>query len=104
MDPLAKLLLVVVVLASFVLNWGLSQLMAFGTPDRARVAYRISKMLALVPSCLLPLGLSASPTDSPESMMTGICFVAALGGWLNVLCQKAILPQGGGESPQKTGV
>lgn len=102
MDPLAKALLVVFILASFVLSWGFAQLMAFGAPDRPRAAYRISKILALIPSLLLPLGLSVSPVDSPQSMMTGICFVAALGAWLSLLCQKAILPPGAPDSPQKT--
>lgn len=77
------LLLVVFLGCAFILNWGLTRLMAFGTPEQTRP---IARTLALVPSLLLGVGLL---TDAHPGMLAGmvggICLCDAAGAWLNVL-------------------
>ena len=91
------LLLLVFLGAAFVLNWGLSRMMAFGTPDQPAQAFRVAKILALIPSLMLLVGLWADSHPSlVVGMIGGICLCDAVGAWLNVLLQGA-----GGVSSQR---
>lgn len=77
------LLLLVFLGCAFILNWGLTRLMAFGTPEQTRP---IARRLALIPSLMLVIGLL---TDTNPSILAGmigsICLCDAAGAWLNVV-------------------
>lgn len=77
------LLLMVFLGCAFIFNWGLTRLMAFGTPEQAR---SIACRLAVLPSGLLALILLSDRYPSLlVGMIVGICLCDAAGAWLNVL-------------------
>ena len=76
------LLLLVFLGCAFILNWGLTRLMAFGTPELTRP---IARKLALAPTLLLFLGfLSDTDPSILACMIGGIFMCDAAGAWLNV--------------------
>ena len=82
-----RILLLLFFLASaFILNWGLTRLMAFGSPEQARP---VARGLALLPSGLLLLLLGDSHPSLLIGMIVGICLCDAAGAWLNVFYQGA---------------
>lgn len=82
-SSMRTLLLVVFLSCAFILNWGLTRLMAFGTPEQTRP---IARTLAVIPSLILVVGFL---TDTHSSILAGmigsICLCDAAGAWLNVL-------------------
>ncbi|MBN9415015.1 hypothetical protein ABS71_09300 [bacterium SCN 62-11] len=81
------LLLFVFLTSAFILNWGLTRLITFGSPEQARP---VARNLALLPSGLLLLILLGDRYPSLlVGMIVGICLCDAAGAWLNVFYQGA---------------
>lgn len=82
------LLLLVFLTSAFILNWGLTRLMAFGSPEQARP---VARNLALIPSALLLVGFLGDVQPGVVAcMIGGICLCDAAGAWLNVLYTRAL--------------